>query len=423
MTSKTHRVVLAAALTLLTLPAWAEIEPQGRELRVNRRLDFKQLNPVVALSPGGGALVAWENDQRGIRGLFYGANGWPAGSEVTLVESQGAETVPYYGPVVNPRQPSIAFLANGQALLAWTEERGSLNVQHFFEDRRIEDQDIFVQRFDAAGAALSEKVRVNTTTAGMQRRPRLIARGGGFLIVWEDGAAKGIVGRALDGAGLPVGSEIQVSAGAAQRAAAAANAQGRVLVVWEGSDGSGSGIFGRVFDAAAKPIGGEFLVNTITQDRQARPTVAAGTNGAFLVAWQGEHPEIWRGFTYLYGRVVGSDASLVAREVQLYRGRLAEGHPQISPSLAATPGGGFVLSWLTWPNNYEFGVAAVELLSNAGAPAGEAFWIAERNVQSGFRELAIAGDGAGRYLLVWESPSQQRAGIAARRLAVRDLRR
>jgi hypothetical protein len=415
MSSKTHRRALSAALVLLAVPAYAGIDLHGRELRVNRRNDFKQVNPSAAFSPTGGALIAWENDQRGIRGLFYGTNGWPSGPEVTLVESAGAETLPYVGPVVNPRQPAALFFANGDVLLAWTEETGFLNSTHFYEERRVENQDIYVRRFSASGAPAGAKTRVNTTTAGLQHEPRLIARNGGFLVVWEDDASGGIVGRALGGAGQPLGSEIAISTTAGRRPAAAANSQGKVLVSWEANDGSGAGVFARLLDAAAKPVGSELRVNTDTAHRQGRPAIAAAKNGDFLVAWQGEQPEIYTGFFNLYGQAVGADGKLEGKQLRLYQGPLAAGNPQISPALVAAPGGGFLLTWLSWPNDYDFGVAGLEL-SNAGAPAGSAFWIAAAKVQAGFRELTVAASGAGRFLVSWESPLGTRAGIAARRL-------
>jgi hypothetical protein len=407
-----------AALILLAVPVAAEVQPQGRELRVNRRIDFKQLNPASAFSPSGGAVVVWENDQRGIRGLFYAPGGWPSGAEATLVGNQAPASVPFSGPVVYHRQPAAAFLANGQFLLAFTEERGFLRSEPFFEQREVHDRDIFVQRFSVGGAPLGEKVRVNTTLAGFQQEPRLIAQKGGFLAVWEDGSTGGIVGRALNGSGQPVGAEIEISESDGLRPAVAANSKGQVLVTWDGNDGNALGIFARVLDADAKPVGPEFRVNTDTAFRQARPAVAADKAGNFLVVWQGEHPELWVGFFYLYGQTVGAGGNLIGPQVRLYRGSLGDGSPQIAPSLTAMPGGHFLLAWLTWKDGTDFQAAGVEL-NALGSPIGEGFWITERGVQRNFRDIALAGDGAGKFLAAWET-AERRRGINARRLGADD---
>lgn len=414
MTSKVHRA-LAAALVLLSFPALAAVEPQGRELRVNRRIDFKQLNPAVAFAPGGGALIAWENDQRGIRALPYGDNGWPSGPEVTLVESEGAETLPYNGPVMNPRQPAVAFLGNGQFLLAWTKERGSIRATYFYERREIDDQDVFVQRFSSAGSPLGAPMRLNTTAAGMQREPRLVARGGGFFAVWEDGGSGGIAGRALDATGAPVGSEIKVSERAGTRPALAANKQGKVLVVWQGTDDSEAGVFARLLDSSAVAVGGEVRINTDTEHNQSRPAVAADRAGNFLVAWQGERPELWPGFYYLYGQAISADGARVGPQVRLYQGNLTGTFPQIAPALAATPAGHFLLTWLTWKTPNDFYVAGVEV-DTLGKTVGEAFWITESRAQISFRRLAAACDETGRALVTWEKVAERRQGINARKL-------
>jgi hypothetical protein len=404
-----------AALTLLSVSAAAEVQPQGRQLRVNNRTDFKQLNPATAFSPAGTSIVVWENDQRGIRGQLYAANGLATGAESTLVENEGPSALPFSGSVFNRRQPAVTFLNNGQFLLAFTEERAFLRSEPFFEQRELQDQDVFVQRFSVGGAPLGAKARVNTTTSGFQREPRLIAHNGRFLAVWEDGGTGGIVGRALNADGAPIGAEIKISERSGQRPAVAASSKGQALVVWEGDDANESGVFARLLDAAAKPVGPELRVNTDTAYRQMRTAVAADKAGNFFVVWQGEHPDLWKGFFYLYGQAVGSGGNLIGPQVRLYRGSLGESSPQIAPALAAMPSGHFLLAWLTWKDDTDFQAAGVEL-DALGAPVGEAFWITERRPQRNFRDLAVAADGTGRLFVSWEN-NERKQGIDARRLS------
>jgi hypothetical protein len=404
-----------AALTLLSVSAWAEVQPQGRQLRVNNRTDFKQLNPATAFSSAGTSIVVWENDQRGIRGQFYAANGLATGAESTLIENDSPSALPFSGFVFNRRQPAVVFLNNGQFLLAFTEERAFLRSEPFFEQRELQDQDVFVQRFSVGGAPLGAKSRINVSTSGFQREPRLIAHNGRFLAVWEDGGTGGIVGRALNADGAPTGAEIKISEGSGQRPAVAANSKGQALVVWEGKDASDVGVFARLLGASAQTIGPEFRVSTDTAFRQNRATVAADKAGNFLVAWQGEHPDLWVGFFYLYGQTVGSGGNLIGPQVRLYHGGLGEGSPQIAPALAAMPSGHFLLAWLTWKDGTDFQAAGVEL-DALGAPVGEAFWITERRPQRNFRDLAIAADGAGRLFVSWEN-NERKQGIDARRLS------
>ncbi|HEX7184363.1 MAG TPA: hypothetical protein VF756_21230 [Thermoanaerobaculia bacterium] len=420
MRSKTCRGLIAAAsLTLLALPAWAEVQPQGRELNVNRRTDYRQQNPAAAFSPAGGSLVVWENDQKGIRGLFYGADGRPSGAELTLVENQSFPSLPFSGPIVSRREPALAFLPSGQFLLIWNEERADLHSQAFIESRQILDQDIYVQRFSAAGAPLGEKVRVNASTAGFQHGPKLLARAGrNFLVVWEDGATGGIAGRALNAAGQPVGAEIRISDAAGQRPALAGNAQGRVLVVWEGTDENESGISARLLDASTAPLGPVFRVNTATSRRQARPAVVADAAGNFFVAWQTELTNVARrGFFNLAGQAVGAGGNLLGPQLALYQGNVGLTFSQLAPALALTPSGHILMTWLTFRNDTTAGLEMAGLELNAlGAPAGDAFWVTERRMQRNFRSSSIASNGAGSFLVSWETVKAGRQGIAGRRL-------
>ena len=66
-----------------------------------------------------------------------------------------------------------------------------------------------------------------------------------------------------------------------------AHAGGDFTVAWTRTDGNGDGVFGRRFNPAGAPRGPEFQINTYTTNRQARPAVAAGPGGNFVVVWEG----------------------------------------------------------------------------------------------------------------------------------------
>ena len=154
---------------------------------------------------------------------------------------------------------------------------------------------IFAQRYDASGVAQGGEFQVNTTTAGEQRTAVAAGLdGGGFVVVWwsqgQDGSGYGIYSQRYDAAGVAQGVETQVNtttAGDQADASIAALSDGGYLVVWQsmGQDGSGGGIYARRYDASGAPLGGEMPVNTTTADIQERPFVAALANGGYLVTW------------------------------------------------------------------------------------------------------------------------------------------
>jgi len=402
--------IAAASLALLALPALGEVQPVGREVRVNRRTDFKQQNPVAAVASNGRSLVVWENDQRGLRGQFFAADGSLSGAELTLAESD-ALTAPEQR-IAARRDPSVAFLSGGGFVLAWTEEIADVRSFAYIESRKIVDQDVYLQRFDAAGLPASLRVRLNSITAGFQRLPRLIGRGGNLLATWES-ADGGIFVRSLSANGGPVGAEIRLNSAAGSQPVGAAGASSS-LIAWEGADGSEVGVFARLLGASGQPVGPVFRVNTDTAGRQRRPTVAAGKDGSFLVAWQGDLAITTQ--SRIFAQAVGANGNLLGPQLTLVRG---EGYDvaHIAPALAAAPNGHFLLSWLGWPqeNSNDFGMSAAEI-DSLGNTIGTPSRVSELRVQRNFRRTSIATNGAGRYLLTWEIVAGNRQSIDARRI-------
>lgn len=409
--------LLAGFLFLLAPPAVAAMRTEGSQVRVNRNTDFQQRNPAAAFASNGTTVVAWENDQRGIRAQFYKVSGMPSGDEVTLVGNPDLPPLPFASTLFNRRDPAVAYGPNGDLLVAWTEERAFVRSTPFAESRRIDDQDVMVQRFSGSGSPMGDRFRVNADTDGLQHTPRLVARPGGFFAVWEDVPTGSIMGRALDPLGRPVGDDIAVGEGTNQlRPALAHNGRNRILVTWDAPDSHQLGVFGRLLDNSGTPQGAAFRISTTTPYRQMRPTVAAGDNGDFLVAFQSEQPEQYLGFFYAYGQAVGAQGSLIGPQVRLYAGSLGAGSPQIAPALASMPDGHFAASWIGWKND-RINIAAVEL-DALGAPVGDAVWTSEKQIRPTFRDVAVTANGDGRVLISWESSDHQ-PSIAARRLNVR----
>jgi hypothetical protein len=91
----------------------------------------------------------------------------------------------------------------------------------------------------------SAEFLVNTTTLGSQEAASIAAlANGGFVIAWQDGSATG-------------------------------------------GDTSGFAIRAQVYSATGAKVGVEFLVNTQTAGSQAKPAVAALSNGDFVITWDG----------------------------------------------------------------------------------------------------------------------------------------
>lgn len=412
---KILRFGLAAMVTLSALPAWSEVQPAGREIRVNRQMDSKQRNPVAAFAGSGRSAVVWENSSGGLRALFYGADGRPSGAEVTLVANQNLSGIPASGETVSRVEPAAAFLPSGELALAWIDERADLRVDHYYQDRKVLDREVAFQRFNAGGQPIGSAVILNSVAAGLQQEPRIVLLGGKILVVWET-VGGGLSGRLLNPQGQPLGDEIAIAEAGATRAAVAVS-RNRALVTWEAPDGNDTGIFAQILDAAGAPVGPSLRVNTTTEDRQRRAAVSAGPDGSFFVLWQSRMRTVQALEERIFGQLVGSAGNLVGPQLRIETGA-GSGYVQMAPAIAPAPGGRFLVTWLAWPDNRMGLEIAGREIDVTGQAVGELFWLTEQRIHQNFRRTSLATDGAGHFLMPWETIFRQKTQvIGARRLA------
>ncbi|HVR95710.1 MAG TPA: hypothetical protein VMW27_03795 [Thermoanaerobaculia bacterium] len=409
MRSKPFRWMTVPLLAALAaLPVAAEVQPLGDAFRVNRTNDFKQQNPVAAFSPSGTALVVWENDQNGLRGIFQRLDGTPVSAELALVANNTLNGQ-YEGLVRTRKDPTVAFLSSGHFLLAWTEERAYLRSYPFFENRQVEDREIFIQRFDAAGAPAGPRHRVNSIP-GMQSVPKIaVLPDGNAVVLWKsDGPTPGratIMARLVQGMGQPAGPEIQVTTDATADHAAIAAGRNGFLVVWDALVNGEHDIFGRLYDTAGRSVGNDFRVSA-AEGWQRWPAAAAGKDGNFLVAWHSFTTD--RSIVRIHGQFVSPQGGFLGEP---FRISTDEGTGQLAPALAPTPSGGFIAAWLDW-SDAGLGINAVEL-GATGSRIGDEFWVSEARVQKNYR-TSIAANGQGGFLIPWETIATKRQVIVAR---------
>lgn len=415
MRSKPFQWLAASALLLTcSVPGWAQPELVGEEFQVNQNTTSRQLQPVATFQASGKAVIVWENDIHGILGRFYDRNGAASG-EITLVANKNLPGIPAKGEVLVRKDPSVVQLPNGELLIFWTEEKDYLTLDHFFENRKVLDQDIMGQRFDASGKPLGERFLVNSATAGFQRRPKAALKTGGVVVIWESGKdaknSASVQGRLLTRRGKADGAEFRLDSGKTPEiwnTAVAANAAGDFLAVWESTDADGPGVAARLYDMNGKALGAEFVVNARTAGRQRRPAVVATQANDFLVAWQGYQDDAFHG---IYGQLLSRTGARIGAEVQIGHGT---GDVQISPALTLLPSGGIVAAWMDWVNTWPVGAYAVTLDSK-GRPVGDEVLVSQERLYPQYR-LSVAAGANGEVLMTWEGRIARGRAIAARRL-------
>jgi hypothetical protein len=175
--------------------------PVTGEFPVNISTNNACANPSVAVSPGGGFMVAWSQKDDVMRGEPSNVYD-PVGTYDLSLE---------YG--------TVGFATSLRSTNSW---------------------DIFGRLYDASGTnATTPPFRLNEYSYGDQFAPTLCAAGTQYVAVWtslgQDGSREGVFGRALTEGGAFAGSEFQVNSRTISRQiqpAVASDGDYRCLVVW-----------------------------------------------------------------------------------------------------------------------------------------------------------------------------------------------
>lgn len=392
--------LLAGAALLLAAVAGAAPVPVGPEFQVNTHTSGRQNDAAVATDPSGRFVVVWASDQgpgdTDVQGQRYDAAGVPEGGEFQ------ANTYTTGGQGL----PAVASDAAGNFVIVWTsyadegmDPGGSIRarrydatgtplgdqfaVNTYTTSRQSEPavamhadgffvvvwpslgsasdtagNSVQARFYDPAGIPMGDQLQASTYTTGEQDSPAVtIDPLGRVLVVWDSGGSSGsdssaasIQARRFDRLGTPLGPEFQVNSyttGYQTVPAVAVDALGNFVVSWNGGQSAGSdtdqfSVQARRLDGSATPQDVEFQVNSYTTQNQVASAVAASAAGDFLVVWMsGSSGETNSNFV-VRGRHHDATGAPTGEEFAVSTYTTADPLP---PSVAPTPGGGFVVVW------------------------------------------------------------------------------
>lgn len=401
---------LATLFTLLALPAAAAVAPVGEPVQVSQGEDFKQLNPAVAFGPSGESVVVWENDQAGLRARFFDAGGSGASRDVTLVANDRLGLGQGEGLLHVHKEPSAAYLANGELLVTWTEETVYLRAFPFIEHRFVQDRDVRVQRFDAGGIPLGPAALATDDRLGFQSASRLAVAGDRGVVVWKgERESVGLAARVLDATGTPVGRVVEITADTTADHPAVAVGRGGFAVAWDALNGEQEDAWARAYDARGGALGRPFRLSASAEGRQRWPALAADRDGRYFAVWQSYLVD--RTLVRIWGRSF-TPTGPAGREFMVSRD---QGTAHLAPAVARTPAGTFVVTWMAWRD--QLGITGVEIGAD-GAKRGAEVRVTEGPIFKNYRR-STAGTG-NFFSTAWEDWSDDGARIiSARRLATR----
>ena len=255
------------------------------ESRVNTTTAETQNFSAVADIPGFGYVVVWQSagynpqfpGETGIFGQRFGYNGQPIGNEflISPVDNFGFKS-----------DPAVIGGQFGNFTVSWTSfDNNSLGV--------------YQRTLNIIGTG-GPVTLVNTTTQGSQEDQQMTRLAdGGHVVTWSssdsDPAFSGVFARRYDANGLAVGNDFKVNTSATSFGsgpAAAGLAGNGYVVAWSAPGVDGTEIYLQRFAADGSKAGGEILVNaTTTTGAQRHASVAALTDGGYVVAWTSSYPD------------------------------------------------------------------------------------------------------------------------------------
>ena len=370
---------------------------EGGEFLVNSSAPGTQIKAKLVALAGGGFVVVWQDpsglggDSSGtsIKAQRYDGAGQKVGGEILVNTSTAGDQ----------NLPTVVATANGGFFVAW-EDRAA-------QDGPTPGADLGAIRgqfFDSSGAKTGAELTLNSDPVGLQFRPALTTLAdGGYALAWA-GPGNGVSSTPLswrtqvfNADGTPRGFETLVanttSSPADAPPAIAGLTGGTYVVVYE-HNGS---LYVRQFDANGNPLAEAHRLTT-SPAAESRPAIIALPDGGFVVTFQqdgapGDIRDVAAGVFDANTQPVGA-LFKVSQSTQLN---------QVEPSIAALPGGGYVISWqdLTGGNANSFEIRA-QLFDASHQKSGTEFQV--NTVTAGHQQrpgLAVLADG--RIVVAWES--------------------
>ena len=224
--------------------------------------------------------------------------------------------------------------------------------------------------FQATGG----EAAISGALPGDQAHPQLAINKSGGYLVWEDNAVDGrglgIGALALDNNFAAVGQNFrvnQIGAFDQEHARAVLLNNGGAAFVWQGGRRGFQHIFARFLSPSDTWVAGDVEVNTFTNYSQINPSVALLSNGNLVVVWGSFYEVSSTSMQDVYGQLLSPSGQKIGGEFLVNQ---FTAFNQRSPSVAALSNGGFVVVWVSEQERASDGAALSQPLSVPAVPTG-----------------------------------------------------
>jgi len=325
--------------------------------RVNVQGANDQENARVALLKNGGAVFVWQGGKESYQHIFARFLS-PSGTFLTTTDLAVSTFSSNNNFQVNP---AVTVLNNSNIVVVWSSfnQAGSNSVQ-----------DVYAKILSPTGATVSSEFLVNQFTSFNQRTPAVAAlKGGGFVVAWISEQ---------------------------QRIVAPVLGTNSTYYTMSTAIVPSVDVFARLYLSNGVAAGNEFLANA-DSNPCANPSVAAASDGSFMVAWSGRDMIAITNGWDVYARPfsnAGAGGTQVRLNTYLYG-------KQYAPRLSAI-GLDFLAVWTSLPQDGSREGVYGQFVHNDGSLVGGEFRVNTTTISQQMQPV-VASDGVSQFIAVWTS--------------------
>jgi hypothetical protein len=328
-----------------------------------------QENAHVALLKNGGAAFVWQGGLEGYQHIyarFLNSSGTFVTTTNVLVSA-----------FTNSFQinPAITTLTDSNVVVVWSsyDQAGSASML-----------DVYAKILSPTGATISNDFLVNQQfTNYNQGTPTVTAlNGGGFVVAWVSEQQRQVAST-VDTALYNQGGSASVSTNE------------DALPPGQGAATTPSvDIYAQLYQSNGVPVGSEFLVNT-NYNPCANPSVAAASDGSFMVTWSARDMTILTNGWDIYARPF-SAAGVGGNAVRVNTYLLGD---QFGPHLSAV-GLDYMIVWNSRGQNGSIQGIYGQFVHNDGSLVGNEIPMTSTTAGEQIQPI-VASDGVSQFLAVW----------------------
>jgi len=321
--------------------------------RVNVTGTNDQQNPRVAILKNGGAAFVWQggpNKAQHIYARFLTpTNTWLTTTDLVVSTFTNSFQI----------TPALTVLNNSNVVVVWSSYN-QVNTNSML--------DVYGKILSPTGQTISNQFLINQFTGFNQRTPAVAAlKSGGFVVAW--------VSEQERSTNTPISTTYYTA----------------TSIPMPSVD-----IYARLYNSTGKAVTNEFLVNT-NSFPCANPSVAAGSDGGFMVAWS-QHDQIDTANGWdIYARPFATNG--VGKSIFLVNS--FQYGDQYTPKISAI-GLDYMIVWTSLGQDGSKEGVFGQFVHNNGALVGNEFQVNTTYVGSQIQP-AVASDGAAWFDVVWTS--------------------